>query len=255
MPVFSNIDSSLVFWILAFVSAACIGFAKSGVSGAGILAVPLMAYIFLPKQSTGILLPLLIAGDIIGVLIYRKHAKWKHILMALPWAFAGIAAGWIFMKYSDISQELFKIFIGMVVILMIITGEWFQRTNNEKTKLIPHTWWFAAIIGITGGITTMTANAAGPVWAIYLLAIGLPKNNFIGTTAWIFLILNTSKVPFSWDLGFITRETLIFNLEMLPAVVLGSFVGVKTVKYINNQTFSLFVKIFAALAAGYLIFG
>jgi uncharacterized membrane protein YfcA len=255
MPVFSNIDSSLIFWILAFVSAACIGFAKSGVSGAGILAVPLMAYIFLPKQSTGILLPMLIAGDIIGVFIYRKHAKWKHILRALPWAFAGIALGWIFMKYSCISQGLFKVFIGIVVILMIIIGEWFQRTNNEKTKLIPHTWWFAAIIGITGGITTMTANAAGPVWAIYLLAIGLPKNNFIGTTAWIFLILNTSKVPFSWDLGFITRETLIFNLEMLPAVIFGSFVGVKTVKYINNQTFSLIVKIFAALAAGYLMFG
>jgi uncharacterized membrane protein YfcA len=198
---------------------------------------------------------MLIAGDIIAVLIYRKHAQWKHILRALPWAFAGIAIGWIFMKYSGISQGAFKILIGIIVIVMIIAGEWFQRSGNEKAKLIPHTWWFVAIIGITGGITTMTANAAGPIWAIYLLAIGLPKNNFIGTVAWIFLILNTSKIPFSWDLGFITRDTLIFNLEMIPAVILGSFIGVKTVKYINNQTFSLFVKVFAALAAVYLMFG
>ena len=255
MPAFSNIDSSVVFWILAFVSAGCIGFSKSGVSGAGILAIPIMAYIFLPKQSTGILLPILIAGDIIGVFIYRKHAQWKHILRALPWAFAGIAAGWVFMKYSGISQGAFKIFIGTVVLLMIIIGEWFRKTNNEKAQLIPHTWWFAAIIGMTGGITTMTANAAGPVFAIYLLAIGLPKNNFIGTTAWIFLILNSSKVPFSWNLGFITGDTLVFNALMLPAVILGSYIGVKTVKYINNETFSLFVKIFAALAAAYLIFG
>lgn len=255
MPAFSNIDSSIAFWILAFVSAGCIGFSKSGVSGAGILAIPLMAYIFLPKQSTGILLPLLIVGDIIAVLIYRKHAQWKYILRALPWAFAGIAIGWIFMKYSGISQGLFKIFIGIVVITMLAIGEWFQRTNNQKALSIPHTWWFAALIGVTGGITTMTANAAGPVWAIYLLSIGLPKNNFIGTTAWIFLILNSSKVPFSWDLGFITKDTLIFNAEMIPAVIIGSFVGVKTVKYINNKTFSLFVKIFAGIAAGYLIFG
>jgi uncharacterized membrane protein YfcA len=255
MPAFSNIDSSMIFWIIAFISAGCIGFSKSGVSGAGILAIPLMAYIFLPKQSTGILLPLLIIGDIIAVLIYRKHAQWKYILRALPWAFAGIAVGWIFMKYSGISQGLFKIFIGAVVILMIIISEWFQRTSNKKVLLIPHTWWFAAIIGITGGITTMTANAAGPVWAIYLLSLGLPKNNFIGTSAWIFLILNSCKVPFSWELGFITKDTLIFNAEMIPAVILGSFAGVKTVKYINNQMFALFVKIFAALAAGYLIFG
>ncbi|HCE45292.1 MAG TPA: hypothetical protein DET40_17265 [Lentisphaeria bacterium] len=254
MPEFSNIDSSLLFWILAFVSAFFIGFSKSGISGAGILAIPLMAYIFLPKQSTGILLPMLIAGDLIGVYFYRQHTQWKHIFRALPWAFAGIAAGWVFMKYSGISQEHFKKFIGVVVIGMLVGGEWFNRSNGEKSQKIPHTWWFAAIIGVLGGITTMTANAAGPVFAIYLLSLSLPKDNFIGTTAWIFLILNTSKVPFSWELGFITQETLIFNAEMIPALVLGSMVGVKTVKYIKNNTFSMLVKIFAVLAAGYLIF-
>jgi uncharacterized membrane protein YfcA len=255
MPAFSNIDNFVIFWILAFLSVGCVGFSKSGVSGAGIIAVPLMAYIFLPKQSTGILLPMLIAGDIIGVFIYRKHAQWKHILRALPWAFLGIAVAWVFMKYSGISQEIFKIFIGVIVVLMIISGEWFQRTNNENALRIPHTWWFAAIIGISGGFTTMTANAAGPIWAIYLLALGLPKNNFIGTTSWIFLILNTSKLPFSWDLGFISRATLIFNAEMIPAVIIGSFIGVKTVKYIDNKTFSIFVKLFALIAAIHLIFG
>ena len=243
-----------MFWILAFVSSFFIGFSKSGISGAGILAIPLMACIFPPKESTGILLPMLIMGDIIGVYFYRRHAQWKHILRALPWAFAGIAAGWVFMKYSGISQADFKKFIGAVVIGMLVVGEWFNRASDEKTRHIPHSWYFAAIIGVIGGITTMTANAAGPVFAIYLLALSLPKENFIGTTAWIFLILNTSKVPFSWELGFITRDTLLFNAEMIPALVIGSLIGVKTVKYIKNNTFSMLVKVFAILAAGYLIF-
>ncbi len=254
MPVFSNIDSPQLFWVLAFISSFFIGFSKSGISGAGIVAIPLMACIFHPKESTGILLPMLIMGDIIGVYFYRQHTKWKHIFRALPWAFAGIAIGWLFMKYSGISQDHFKKFIGIVVIAMLIVGEWFNRSNSEKAQLIPHTWWFAAIIGVTGGITTMTANAAGPVFAIYLLSLSLPKDNFIGTTAWIFFILNTSKVPFSWELGFITKETLIFNAEMIPALIIGSLIGVKTVKYINNNTFSMLVKVFAILAAGYLIF-
>ncbi|OGV37120.1 MAG: hypothetical protein A2X48_04735 [Lentisphaerae bacterium GWF2_49_21] len=254
MPAFSNIDSPQLFWILAFISAFFIGFSKSGISGAGILAIPLMACIFPPKESTGILLPMLIMGDIIGVYFYRQHTQWKHILRALPWAFVGIIAGWLFMKYSDISQADFKKYIGVVVIVMLIVGEWFNRTSDEKTRHIPHSWYFAAIIGVTGGITTMTANAAGPVFAIYLLSLGLPKENFIGTTAWIFFILNTSKVLFSWELGFITEETLVFNAGMIPALIIGSLVGVKTVKYIKNNTFSILVKIFAILAAGYLIF-
>jgi uncharacterized membrane protein YfcA len=101
----------------------------------------------------------------------------------------------------------------------------------------------------------MTANAAGPVFAIYLLSLSLPKENFIGTAAWIFLILNTCKVPFSWDLGFIRRETLVFNAVMIPALIIGSLVGATTVKYVKNNMFSVMVKVFAILAAGYLISG
>jgi len=75
--------------------------------------------------------------------------------------------------------------------------------------------WFAAMIGMTAGVTTMLANAAGPVMTAYLLAMRLPKHEFIGTGAWYFLMINCLKVPFSMNLGFINPMSLKINLAML----------------------------------------
>ncbi len=254
VPNFASLHNPALFWALALVSAFFIGFSKSGVSGAGVIVIPLMALIFPPKESTGILLPMLVAGDIIGVFLYRSHARWKKILMALPWAFLGIMLGWLFMKFSGISQDSFKKVIGIMVLLMLALGEWLRIGAKEGKEGFPHSWQFAAMVGVTGGAATMMANAAGPIFAIYLLSLGLPKENFIGTNAWIFLILNSIKIPFSYDLGFITGPSLLFNAFMIPALLCGAFAGVAVVRRIGNKAFAFLIKFFAAISALRLVF-
>jgi len=93
---------------LALLCAALIAFSKTGIAGAGSLAIPLMATIFPAGPSTGILLPILVVGDLFAIGFYRRHAVWKHVLRCLPWAVAGILAGWafLFLWYRPLRQPL-----------------------------------------------------------------------------------------------------------------------------------------------------
>jgi uncharacterized membrane protein YfcA len=109
-------------------------------------------------------------------------------------------------------------------------------------------------MGLLAGITTMMANAAGPVMAIYLLAMQLPKTEFVGTGAWFFFVINWLKVPFSVNLDLITAQTIKFNLTMLPLIVVGAVAGILILKRIPQKAFGVLVQILAAAAAVKLLF-
>ena len=261
VPDFAAIGDPTAFWFLAILCAACVGFSKSGIAGAGILAVPLMAHIFPAGRSTGILLPMLIAGDFFAVWYYRKHAIWPHVIRALPWATMGILTGWRMMKYLSEREpggmgidRVLRPSIGILVLVVLLLGAWVQRRREAGTVAFPTSWWFAALVGIVGGVATMTANAAGPVFLIYLLALQLPKEGFLGTSGWLYLILNTCKLPFSYDLGFISPASLVFDLQMVPAIASGALIGILSVKRMSERSFSRIVKVLAGAAALKLIF-
>ncbi|HLN74372.1 MAG TPA: TSUP family transporter, partial [Prolixibacteraceae bacterium] len=120
--------------------------------------------------------------------------------------------------------------------------------------LFPDKWWFSAFMGILGGFATMIGNVAGPVFAIYLLAMHLPKNSFIGTGAWFFMIINFTKFPlqlFVWH--NITSHTLLLDLVTLPAIAFGAFLGIKLVKIIPEHTYRGAVIVITAISAFLLL--
>ena len=225
-------------FLIVLLCGFLIGIAKTGISGAGLAVVPLMAYVFGGKPSTGLLLPLLIMADIFAVYYYNRHAQWSYILKLLPWAFAGILVATFTGKY--ISDKLFSHIISYLVIIGVVLMIW--QELKGKNISVPDYAWFAALMGLAGGFSTMIGNAAGPIMALYLLAMHLPKNVFIGTGAWFFLIVNLSKVPlhiFIWKT--INLETFTFDLLILPAILIGVFVGIKIVKLIPEKLFKAII--------------
>ena len=71
----------------------------------------------------------------------------------------------------------------------------------------------------------MMANAGGPIMTFYLLAKKFDKMSFVGTCAWFFFVTNLTKVPLSWSLGLISSQSLLLNLALLPAVIVGMIAG------------------------------
>jgi uncharacterized membrane protein YfcA len=245
------LDLNLPGWITVALCATMIGISKTGIPGLGILVVPLMALVLPAKQSTGILLGILILADIFAIIYHRRNARWHHVLHLLPPAMAGIVVGYFGLKI--VSDRQLKPIIGAIVLLMLALNYW-RTKSKDKNAPIPSPWWLAIWFGFMAGITTMMANAAGPVMIIYLLAMGLPKTKFVGTAAWFFFVVNWLKVPFSANLNLMTVESVKLDFIMLPFIAAGAFTGIFFLKRIPQKAFTAVVQILAAAAAIKLLF-
>ena len=235
---------------LAITTAFLIGISKSGLKGLSLFNVTLLALAFGAKASTGIIMPFLVLGDVLAVLYYNRHAQWKPLLRILPWMVFGILIGVFIGK--DMPEELFK--IAMVIIIfssLALMVYW----DFKKIVAIPKHWTFVSSSGILAGLTTMIGNMAGPFTNLYFLILRLPKNEFVGTAAWLFFITNLFKVPFHifvWDT--ITTDTLLLNAKLFPALVLGFFLGTRVLKYINDALYRKFILVVTAIGAIAILF-
>lgn len=229
------------FLVIFLLAALILGMSKAGLSGFGITAVPLMALIFGAKQSTGVILPMLIAADIMAVLYYRRHAVWKHILVILPWVAAGIITALI--TGNLINDNQFRILLLSIVWIMLILMVLNDLRKKDEDK-IPENRIFSSLMGFAGGFATMIGNAAGPVFTLYFLSKRLPKNEFIGTSAWLYFIMNTGKLPLQalvWK--NITFQSLIPGLISVPVIALGIFLGIRIVRLFPENVYRYFVII------------
>jgi uncharacterized membrane protein YfcA len=239
-------DLSPAEWGLAILAGVGIGVSKSGLPGISLLHVVLFAQLFPGIASTGVVLPMLIAGDLGAVALFRRHAQWPHVIRTLPPALVGVAAGWWVM--GRIPASSFGPIIGGTVLILAAL----QALRDWKPGLwqsVPHSRGFAWTMGFIAGVTTMVANAAGPVMGLYLLAVALPKDAFVGTAAWFFLLINLLKVPFSAQLGLITPATLAFNALIIPAIAAGLFLGRAAVARLPQKAFDTLVLAFAVIAS------
>ena len=232
--------------MLLGLSGLLIGMSKTGISGVGLMVVPLLANAFGGRPSVGLLLPILIFADVFAVTWYNRHAQWKHILRLLPWAFAGIISATLVGK--NISDQSFNKLLAVLVLGGIAILVW-RDIRSGKLK-IPQSRWFAGTMGLLGGFSTMIGNAAGPVMALYLLSMRLPKNVYIGTGAWFFFIVNLSKVPLHiWSWKTITVSSFLLDVLMIPAIAAGAFLGIWLVRLLPERFFRILVIVTTLLSA------
>ena len=230
--------------ILAIITAILVGVAKTGVSGLAIFVVPLIAMVFPAKESVGALLPMLIAGDILAVFYYRQHAQWGQLVKLVPGVAAGMLIGGMFLAQLD--NDSMRIFLGGFVLLLLVlevTARYLKLNEFKRRRSV------AFLIGAMAGFGTTVGNAAGPIMGIYLIMMGLDKKQLMGTGAWFFLIVNTSKLPIFIYHEMIGVDTLQFFAYMLPFVVLGTFVGRKLLTVLSQKVFDYLVLFFAGVSS------
>jgi uncharacterized membrane protein YfcA len=246
------------FW-LAALGAFLVGLAKGGLPGVGNLTVAIFALTFPAKVSVGILLPVLLTADLVAVAIYRKHADWQHILKLFPLAASGVVVGWL--VFGRIDDRAVQLVIGSILLgftaLHFARKWWLGRRRRRRLPTDSGTAaeelpvvgsWFVVLTGLTGGFATMVANAAGPVAALYLMAVGLPKYAFIGTAAWFWLLINIFKIPFHLQLGNIDWGSLQVSGALAGFGVIGALTAPLLVRRINQIWFERLIWFFILLA-------
>ncbi|KOG29391.1 sulfite exporter TauE/SafE family protein [Streptomyces resistomycificus] len=230
------------FAALAF-AALLVGFSKTAVSGANTVSLAIFAAVLPARASTGVLLPILIAGDVLAVLTYRRHAHWPTLWRLFPAVAVGVVAGTLFLTWAG--DGTVRTSIGAILLLMAGVTVWRRRTADTQEEPDSVSTGAGRVkarsYGVLGGFTTMVANAGGPVMSMYLLSAGFRKLGFLGTSAFFFLIVNVSKVPFSVGLGLIDGRSLLLDAALVAFVVPGAFIGKWAVNRINQRLFEQLV--------------
>jgi len=221
-------------WALFVLGAVLIGLSKTGIAGLGMLFVAIFANILPTKVASGFVLPMLIMADVVAVAVYRRHTQWRFLWRLFPGTAAGVVLGWLAMSRIDDRQA--SVLVGVIILSMLVWHFW-RKWRGGELDPASHGMGFALTLGMLAGFTTLVANAAGPLMALYLLAMRLPKLEFVGTGAVFFLTMNLFKVPFMVQLDLITPASFGTNLLLAPAVLVGAWLGRRLLAHINQKLF------------------
>lgn len=246
MGIINSFDLSTLQWVWVIISAFLVGFSKTGISGFMMPVIPIIASVFGGKESTGVILPLLLIGDVFALYYYNRHAKWNDIKKLLPWTFIGLIFGVIVGNY--INDKQFKMIISISVLVCLFTLIYTERKGESLN--VPKSKWFYVLAGIATGFASMIGNAAGPIFSVYLLTMNFKKNDFMGTTAWFFFLINLTKVPlqiFFWH--NISLKMVVLSIGMLPVIAIGALLGMLVIKKINEKYFRYIIIGMTAIAA------
>jgi uncharacterized protein len=235
---------SALDWTVLVSAAILVGFAKTAIGGVGAIATALFATVLPARESTGALLPLLLAGDVLAVATYRRHADWPTLWRLFPSVAAGVAIGAAFVARVD--DTAMRRTIGALLMLLVSLTV-VQRVR--RTALVVTGRAASIGFGLLAGFTTMVANAAGPVTSIYLLATGISMMSFLGTGAWFYLVVNLFKLPFSVGLGLIDFGSVGLDAKLLPALVVGAVAGRLVVSRIDQRLFETLVLVSTVAAS------
>lgn len=229
------------------------GFSKTAIGGIGLVNVALLATVLPAKESMGVMLILLITGDLFAINVYKKHVEWK-MLRSLIWPIIfGIFAGVFFLSRS--TNDSLKHTIGAIVILLVVLYPISQKLQKNNFNLnLRYPKALRLTLGLMTGFMSMVANSGGPPMSIYLL---LRKNTvlkFMGNNAWLFFMINLFKLPFVFALGLLNFQSLSYILPALPLLPIGALLGRKLITKLNQELFQNITLISATLAGLNLLF-
>lgn len=240
------IEISAIQWVAMGLAAIFLGVSRTGIRGSTMLAIPIFAEILGARVSAGIVLILFVVGDGVAVRHYYRSTHWKTVLRLFPWALLGILSGAL--VGGNVSELAFRRIMGGILLGSSLLLLW--REVRSRELIIPGTPLVSGLLGSAGGFSSMVGNAAGPLMNLYLMSKGYNKEQFIGTTAWFFFLMNVTKVPFHlfyWRT--VTVEAIPLLLILAVPILAGTALGVWVARTLPERPFRLIVVGLAAVAS------
>lgn len=227
-------DWGVTFYIVAVSAVVLLGLSKGGFVGVGAISLPLMALVAPPVAAAAILLPILIAQDLVSMWVFRRDRD-DHILRVLiPGSIVGIVLGYLLA--AMVSTEAVLGCVGVVSITFGLYRLWIERGGSViSSRSLPD--WTGSFFGIAAGFTSQVAHAGGPPYQIWVMPRRLPRDTLVGTTAIFFGITNWVKLPAYLALGQFTAENLWTTAILMPVAILSTFAGVKLVRRVSAERF------------------
>jgi len=242
-------DHSFAFFVLASISVIVVGISKSGFgAGLGVLSLPLMASQSSIHEALAILLPLLIAIDLVGLQRFLKNADWRILKLVLLPATFGMLMGYLF--FSVITPKILSLSIGIFSLLFLIQSLVLARLDLKAAKPFP---WLGRLMGGVSGFTSFVAHIGGPPITIYMLREKVSPMVYTSTLGIFFTVMNFGKiVPYAY-LDLLNFDQLATSILLLPLVPVGVYLGFYLAEKISAKWYYIIVQVFLLLASIKLI--
>jgi len=242
-------EHSAIFFVLAAISVLLLGISKSGFgAGLGVLAPPLMASQSSLTEALAILLPLLIAIDLVALRRFWGNADRRILKLILLPAGVGMLMGYLF--FSLITPQILSLSIGIFTLLFLIQGLVMSRIDLKEAKPYP---WLGRLMGCLSGFTSFVAHIGGPPITIYLLREKVSPMVYASTLGIFFTVMNFSKlVPYAY-LDLLNFNQLATSALLLPLVPVGVYLGFFLADKISAKWYYIIVQLCLLVASIKLI--
>lgn len=255
MNIFSLPDYPATFWWVAALVMILTGMGKSGFgSGLGALSTPLLALTIPVADAAALLLPLLIIMDLFTIPYYRNRFSAYHLRILLLGALVGIALGAYYFEALSHNEQAMKMGIGALAVLFVVIQlgrSLIVGALREQQPPVALGW----LLGAVGGFASTVAHAGGPPVTIYLLPQKLPRDQYVGTSAILFAIVNLLKLLPYYYLGLLHISNVTTILLLAPLAYVGVRLGVLLNNHFADQWFTRFVYAFLLITGLELMTG
>ncbi len=254
-------DGAVMFLLLGSVAAALVSMGKTGFGGSiGMLAVPILIYACGSNsvQAIGVMLPLLIFCDLVGLFLWWGKWDLRIVMILLPGAAIGAILGgavlWLIQHArpsgqwtgSQIAGAWLNLVIGSVALGFVLLSIF--KALRAKPMTFKPTLWQGTIFGGLAGMTSTIAHAGGPITTMYFLPQRLTKDKYVASSVLYYAVGNQLKILPYFFLGMLSKNVLVSSVPLLPAVIVGALLGVFLHKRIGQANFNAIVYVLLALA-------
>jgi uncharacterized protein len=239
----SGLLASPTFWIYGSIAMVACGLSKGGFIGLVVLALPVFALAVPPLTAAAVMLPVLMAQDLVTLWHYRRDIDRRSFVVLLIGCLIGTVIGTL--TVSWVSDAFLKLSVGVIGLVFALNWWWLRVRKVPERPPYRAPDAVGVFWGTWCGITSFIAHAGAPPAQVYLMPLRLPPALLAGTFAWLFFILNVVKLWPYLQLDLITRETFIGSLALTPVAIAGNLAGIWLVQRISPAT--LYPLIYALL--------
>src|SRR5215216_5936178 len=234
--------------VIIAILGLMIGFAKGGFGGLGALLTPILALVLPVASAVGVLLPMLIVGDVFAVYMYWKEWDLDLVKRMLPAGIVGALAGTFLL--SSVSPDGLRIVLGIFVLVSVAYK--FLSDRIQAIRYEPRLW-HAPAAGLLSGVASGMFNSGGPPFNSYLLLQKLKARPFIATTAIYFALLNLIKVPGFLYTGVLNLPLLFSLWWVILFIPLGIWVARMTLTHLSPSAFEWIIIILLIFSSLWLL--